>query len=430
MELFLNILNENLVLLTQQAFLWLVFAVPVVLLFILWDLWIATRRAQFLAKQKYIVLQIKVPRDVPKSPLAMEIVLNAFHQTVGESTWYDRVVLGKTRAHSSLEIVSIEGDVRFLIWTNARIQKFIETQIYSQYPNAEIKEVPDYTTMVPYAKEGSDWNLFAFEFKLTKPDPYPIKTYVDFNLDKDPKEEFKIDPMTPVLEFLGDIGRGEHAWFQIIVRANKGKKDPTTFWRNRDWQQEGKDLIQKIMDEAKERSGPLPEDATSDFRMAMLTEGDRNTIKAIDRNIGKQGFDCGIRALYLGRKDVFNPANVAGLAGTMKQYSSNDLNGFKLRDWTDWDYPWQDYINIPFFGAPSSVPFFSLKGKRLLYKKWIMFDAYRKRSWFHPPYERQPYVLNAEELATMYHFPGEVAATPTFKRVESRKAEPPPDLPL
>ncbi len=361
MGLFLNILSENLVLLTQQSFLWLVFAVPVVLLFILFDLLIVARRAQFLAKQKYVVLQIKVPRDVPKSPLAMEIVMNAFHQTVGESTWYDRIVLGKMRAHSSLEIVSIEGDVRFMIWTNARIQKFIETQIYSQYPNAEIKEVLDYTTMVPYAKEGSDWDLFAFEFKLTKPDPYPIKTYVDYNLDKDPKEEFKIDPMTPVLEFLGDIGRGEHAWFQIIVRANKGKKDPTTFWRNRDWQQEGKDLIQKIMDEAKERSGPLPEDATNDFRMSMLTEGDRNAIKAIDRNIGKQGFDCGIRALYLGRKDVFNPANVAGLAVTMKQYSSNDLNGFKPRDFTDVDYPWQKYINIPFPSTSSSVPFFSLQ---------------------------------------------------------------------
>ena len=427
---FLDFLGENLVLLVVHAFSFLAFAVPVVLFFILWDLLIATRRAQFLAKQKYTLLQIDVPRDLPKSPLAMEIVLNAFYQTVGESTWYDRIVLGKVRAHSSLEIVSTEGNVRFVIWINARIRKFVETQIYSQYPKAEIKEVPDYTTLVPYAKEGSDWDVFAFEFKLAQPDPYPIKTYVDYNLDKDPKEEFKIDPMTPLLEFMGDLGRGEQAWFQIIIRANKGKRDPTTFWRKRDWQQEGKDLVEKIMNDSKKRSGAPSIEDEADHRFMNLTEGERNVIKAIYRSISKLGFDCGMRAFYLAKKEVFNPANIAGLVGTVKQYASNDLNGFKLRDFTDYDYPWQNYINFPFPDYPAGVPDFSPKGKRLLYKKWILFDAYRKRSWFHPPYEREPFVLNSEELATIYHFPGEVAATPTFKRVESRKAEPPPDLPL
>ena len=135
-------------------------------------------------------------------------------------------------------------------------------------------------------------------------------------------------------------------------------------------------------------------------------------MKAIERSIGKLGFDCGIRAIYLAKKDVFDGTNIAGLFGTVKQYNTNDLNGFKPTKYTDFDYPWQDY-----------------KKYRLSIMKWKMFDAYRRRAWFFPPYERKPFVLNTEELATIYHFPGRVAETPTFERVESKKSEPPKNLP-
>ena len=40
---------------------------------------------------------------------------------------------------------------------------------------------------------------------------------------KDPKEEFKIDPMTPLIEAMGALGRGHQAWLQIIVRAHTEK---------------------------------------------------------------------------------------------------------------------------------------------------------------------------------------------------------------
>jgi hypothetical protein len=46
------------------------------------------------------------------------------------------------------------------------------------------------------------------------------------------------------------------------------------------------------------------------------------------------------------------------------------------------------------------------------------------------PYQRTPFVLNTEELATIYHFPGRVAETPTFGRIEAKKGEPPSNLPI
>ena len=34
-----------------------------------------------------------------------------------------------------------------------------------------------------------------------------------------------------------------------------------------------------------------------------------------------------------------------------------------------------------------------------------MFDAYVNRSAFYKPYKRKTFILNTEELATVYHFP-------------------------
>jgi hypothetical protein len=89
------------------------------------------------------------------------------------------------------------------------------------------------------------------------------------------------------------------------------------------------------------------------------------------------------------------------------------LNGFKPGYYTAFDYPWEDFREI-----------------RLNRRKWRMFDAYRRRQYFYPPYKRPHFVLSAEEVATIYHFPGMVAATPTLPHIESKKGEPPVNLPI
>jgi hypothetical protein len=130
--------------------------------------------------------------------------------------------------------------------------------------------------------------------------------------------------------------------------------------------------------------------------------------------LSKLGFDCGIRAIYLGPKDKMNRFNIPGTIGVLRQYNSADMNGFKTRRRSSFLYPfWQD-------------PY----GWRTARLKAVFFDAYRRRSYFYPPYVRTPFVLSAEELATIYHFPGRVAATPTFSKIESKRGEPPVSLPV
>lgn len=392
----------------EAAFRYLVFWGPFVLLIVLWRIWLYYIRAVYLSKIEWVILEVRLPREITKPPLAMELLLNVFFQT-SKGTWYDWYFKGRVRDWFSLEMVSLGGAVKFFIRTNKVYKNLIESQIYAQYPQVEIYEVPDYTRYVKYVGKESLWEIFGTEFVLSKEDAYPIKTYVDYGLDREStKEEFKTDPMTATLEFLGTMEKDEQFWIQILIRAAEDRhRDPDSFmgWGMRSWKDEGKDLISKIT----EKSQPKGEGKTGRF----LTTAEQDLIKALNRSISKLGFDCGIRAMYLAKKDSFNGTHIKGLMGILRQYTTNDLNGFKPTRVTSFDFPWQDYNKY-----------------RVTKKKIDLFKAYKSRGYFYKPFQWKPFILNTEELATIYHFPGGVLQTPTFGRIESRKAEPPPNLPV
>lgn len=390
----------------------------------LWPLWVATatvfgafhwwmkyRNRRFIENLAWSTLEIYVPKDVQKSPLAMEIALaNALSQGGGVGTWIKKYLDGNLVVWFSLELISTEGNVRFVIKTPTRFKMIIENQIYAQYPEAEITEIQDYVLPVMASMQQEPWSVWGSTLVLSKDDPYPIKTYVDYAKEQgggsEKEEEQKIDPITPTIELLGSLRPGEHMWFQILVRATQKRyKKPDTWFKKGDWKDQGKDLIKKLKKDL----------APGDEGIKQLTQYEKDTLTALERNISKQGFDVGIRAVYLTKKDSFDANRIAAMLGAFKQYNSQHLNGFKVstEEITDFDYPWQD---------PT--------GSRVLARKRDLFDAYVRRSYFYEPYKRKPFVLNAEELATIYHFPGAVAKTPTFKRIESKKAEPPVDLPL
>ncbi|MEK7662034.1 MAG: hypothetical protein AAB355_00845 [Patescibacteria group bacterium] len=379
----------------KAAYEWSWLVAPFILGFIAWKVWVFYVNADFLAKMEFAVIEIKLPREIRRSPLAMELVLNAMHQTGGTATWVDRYWNGKVRVFFSLEIASIDGRVHFFIRTPVGFKNAIESYIYAQYPESEISEIPDYAEKIPYTKNGQ-YVLWGTEYKFTKPDPYPVKTYVDYGMDKSAKEEERIDPITPTIELMGSMQKGEQMWLQIIIRAT-----------TQEWKDLGKKEIEKI------KSEKFNKEKDEKFNENMLTKAEKETITAIERSIDKIGFDAGIRAIYIAEKDAFRGTNIPAVINILKQYNSNNLNGFRLARPTGVEYPWQDF-----------------KGIRAGAKKMKMFDLYLKRSFFYPPDSRTPIILCSEELATMYHFPGGVSETPSFGRIESKKSEPPVNLPI
>ena len=101
----------------EIAFRYVMYWGPVVSLFILWRVWLYYIRAVYLSKIEWVLLEVKLPREITKPPLAMELLLNVFYQT-SKGKWFDWYFKGRVRDWFSLEMVSLGGAVKFFIRTN------------------------------------------------------------------------------------------------------------------------------------------------------------------------------------------------------------------------------------------------------------------------------------------------------------------------
>ena len=216
---FLNTHNLNLL---QILIVTIGYLMPIPLTYIALNLWHHYRQERFIMGIKWVLLEIQVPRDVIKSPAAMELIFaNALYHKSNKGFW-EVYIQGAPWFWFSLEIVSIDGRVHFYIRTPTRMRNLVETQIYGQYPQAKVVEADDYAFNVPQYKKDGDWNTWGCEFRKMKEDFLPIKTYKAMGDDMKTgvKEEYKIDSITPMIEYLGSLPRGQQVWIQFVVRQS------------------------------------------------------------------------------------------------------------------------------------------------------------------------------------------------------------------
>lgn len=424
LELLIKMNTEILPLVYRLLFIFAPIYVPLILIYVTVLLYVKYVQLKYVAKQEPILLEIKIPKDIQKSPLAMEIVLGVMQQS-GAATYSEAYIDGKTAPWFSLELVSLEGQIHFYVWASEKkFKNLLEAQIYAQYPTVEVypvKNSDDYIRKFEYNPgENQVWGI---QYGLTEKDVYPIKTYVDYGLDKDQKDEYRIDPMTAVIEYMGSIGAGQQVWLQILLKKH-GKEDLKSHRLNTkaDWKGAAKEEIEAIRAEAT----PKPKKEGDYPGFPNPTKGQIEKIGAIERSIGKMAFDVCMRGLYLSKSETFNPIFITGLIGSIRQYNSNYLNGFKLKTKTDVTDPFKDWCTIfPFLNG--------YKDRKIIKLKKEMFNAYKLRSYFYPPYKfyrQDPFILTTEEIATIYHFPGNVSATPSLPKIASKKSEAPFNLPI
>nr|MBP7006803.1 hypothetical protein [Candidatus Paceibacterota bacterium] len=284
-------INDFFYFLGQVPFGFWMFWITVFLGFVAWKMWVHYIQQDFISGIDFVLLEIIPPREVVRSPQAMELFLSnaLYHWSLKggiEEYWQ-----GAVWFWFSLEIVSIEGQVHFYVRTPTRVRELIETQMYAQYPQAQIREVPDYTLAVDEISEKSNWRMWGCEFGFVKEDPYPIKTYVDFGLDEDPKEEYKVDPISPVIEFFGSLKKGEQAWLQIVITPSK--KTYKHHGKKVDWIEHGHLTLEKVAAPFTKYSENKKEGGWSkEMRMPKWLE---NQVTGINAKISKLGFDTGIR---------------------------------------------------------------------------------------------------------------------------------------
>jgi hypothetical protein len=367
---------------------------------------------------EHTVLEIRLPEEITQSPAAAELLLRTLYD-VGELDTPMHAKFGYTSPWFSLEIASTEGAVRFYIWTRTRYKERIKSQIYAHYPTVQVAEVPDYTLAVPW--ESGDYDLFGIEQKLQKPDPYPIMTYVAWGLDKaDTKEEFKVDPLNSIIEFMGSIGPGEHVWAQIIIRGHTAcyysEESETAHYH-------ALSLDKWARIEVDELGKKYNIDKTSEGKaipnFSRLPEEDKEAIKAIGGKLNKPIFDVGMRTIYIARKDAWKGGIRNNAIPTMYRSFEHGSKGIGLNG-----------LKPIFWVGPFNVPWHDFKGIRRRWLKKKFYDGYVTRQYFYTPNKDFHIALNTEELASIWHFPGKVAHTPTLQRMPSRRAEAPANLPI
>ena len=272
-------------------------------------------------------------------------------------------------------------------------------------------------------------------------------------MDKDPKEEFKIDPITPVLEYLGSLGVGEQAWIQIGVRApgkdtdkkfptdpkelEKFRKDNKLKWYQNslkvDWTDAAKDDIKKLT----KRDKKVDKENPSNPAEMKLTKQEIEKVDAVERGLSKLAFDTCIRVVYLAKKDVFSPANSAGLTGVFKQYNTQHMNSFESKS-PQVKYALQDKGGLRVEADKKKI-FEQYKSRSFFYPQFIPIGASSHHtSWKTNAFKLKkdqykptvPFIMTIEELATIFHFPGDTATTSNVSRIEAKKVEAPSNLPI
>jgi hypothetical protein len=387
-----------------------------------WQRWVDTRQYRFNVNLQNVLLEIRIPRETLKSPLSMEVILSNLHISPGQGTWYKRYWLGRTRPWYSLELVSLGGRVHMYVWTRKSMRHIVETYFYAQYPGVEVVEATDYTRLIDPTK--APYQMFACEYKKNKQSPYPIKTYVDYLMDKQPAPEPEevTDPMAQVIEFLGSLTPNEQLWIHIMIRYTKGEKHG---WegvykngKRYTWREEAREIIQDIKDSTVRvttYTDPVTHQPRKSDGFPNPSKGDSETMTAIERNVSKPGFDVGIRSIYIAKEGHYRDFIGAFVTQIFRPYTSEQLNYLgpaPLLSEELNDFPWED---------PS--------GRRRQHLMEEALEYGRRRSYFHHPYKGPYMQMSSEEIASLFHVPSSTVAAPNLPRIQSTTTEAPANLP-
>lgn len=383
--------------------------------------WLKRVQGIYAGTLDWTLLEIIPPKDIEKSPKPMESLYAGMQGTQKGFDVIEEFIDGQFPVSFSLELVSDGGDVHFYVRTQRGFRNLVEAHLYAQYPDCIISEVPDYVDDVPRIVPNEKWDLWGTDLEFTKNDAYPIRTYKNFEESITGK---MIDPLSGLVETLGKLPPGQKIWFQIIISPH----DPSK------WKSEvGKALVEKLKGKEVKKKGffeDLWNDLSDVFTNLIpaltrpvefskaekaaeqplefkLSPVEKDVLKAVEENLGKPQFVAKMRFLLLGRRDNFDKSNVSSFMGALRQFSDENMNGFKPNN------------------ATKTFSKFFWKKPRLRYRQRKVLRRYRDRS-----FDGITMTLSTEELATLYHLPDMSVVAPSLPRVEAKRSGAPANLPI
>lgn len=338
------------------------------------------------------VLAIRVPKENEKDALAAEQMFSSLHGLL-------RLTPG-IQEHITFEIAGSNSGINFYAVCPRALRAFVESQVYAQYPAAEIKELPDYAARI---SSFFDRSVEGTTLTLAKPEYFPIRTF----------REFEVDPLAAITSAISQLKENEEIWIQIMVRpipdvwqsaghnyvsAVRGGATPVKFsWSTildafvRELghmpQHFSEGISHPSQKHALEAKGPVRKDRPD------ISKGLEEELKAIEFKLAKMGFQTLIRLVAVAPTPEQAASHLRSVTASFRQFSTADLNSF--------------------------VP-----GETILNKTEFL-ESYQRRSL---P-ENELYVLGTEELASVFHLPSISVETPLIAWSPAKKGEPPLNLP-
>ncbi len=336
---------------------------------------------------QFTTLRILVPKNNEKTPLAAEQMFAALHGIFQkESSFQD---------YFSFEIASREKYIQFYIHAPIHSKDFVEGQIYSQYPTAEIAEVDDYTLEEKENILSGDLKLAGTELALTNLDVYPIKTFLNF----------EVDPLAGITGVLSKVEKTEEIWIQILVKPVSDK-----------WQVKGIGHVKTMKAGTASQVGFVaslfgyflrflsgvfatiltgetpPSSQAKEKEDVKLSGTQEEGLKGVETKGTKLGFETKIRVITFAPDQYTAQSKLLSTVASFKQFNLLNLNGFQS-------------------GA--------------VHHDTDFYELYRWRAFLDTGF-----VLNAEELASIFHLPNITVETPSIVWAGSKKGEPPSNLPI
>ncbi len=379
---------------------WVIFSHGGWLVFVPLFFWLAFKiymneiNTNFKKSIQWTYLEIKPPKENISSFANAEQIFVQLHILFDNYNFQEKYIDGRLVFWMSLEIVSLGGKISYMIRIPTKHREVIEAAFYANYPHIEMHEVNDYLANFNYDPDSDKYDLFGADFVLVDKESVPLRTYRDFISQKGPDASEKVvDPLAPMLEVFTRLHPKELYAFQMVIQPVADAS----------WKDEANAVAEKLAD-----GKPVVE----------LDDITKLRIAAVKAKLGKVAFRTKMRILHLGSKDVFNADAKKLVLSPFKVFNSANFNGLKPAFSTKLDWRISQTLEAPFINY------------WVRQRKINIFNGFKDRStWVGEP----GFILNTEELATIFHFPiteqGTIAPA-AVETVDIRKVAPPANLPI
>lgn len=289
--------------------------------------------------------------------------------------------------HFSFEIVASKGFVHFYASVPMALLEVVQQAVVSAYPSARLEEVSEHNIFSPVGKISG---TMGGELTLKENYAYPIATYQDL----------KRDALQSVLNSLSTLEKEDGAGIQILIRpanpnwtkkaageATKKRKGGSSNKASGVFMEYAGDLIKAPVKPLEEQDKEKKEESKE------LSSTEQAVVESIEEKIRHPGFEVLIRVIASSNISQRAQSIQNNIVASFALFDSPGKNGFK-------------------FTPAKDIESFT--------------TAYIMR--FFPP-ENNSNILNAVELATIFHFPDQKnIPTSQLERQASKQVDGPRNI--